>query len=100
MQDVRGVVFGWTPITIEKPIAAKAKSSPSESQLTSSQMITNESKKSVSKAQGSVDSKPEGAIEQPGQADWYLPLSAAISLFTLAGAIWMVRARFTRRLRS
>jgi hypothetical protein len=100
VQDVRGVVFGWTPITIEKPIAAKAKSSPSESQLTSSQMITNESKKSVSKAQGSVDSKPEGAIEQPGQADWYLPLSAAISLFTLAGAIWMVRARFTRRLRS
>jgi hypothetical protein len=100
VQDVRGVVFGWTPVTIQKPSAAKAKATPSDSQLASPLVISNEGKQAESKPKVSLDSKPEGVIDRPGQADWYLPLSAAISLFTLAGAIWMVRARSARRLRS
>jgi hypothetical protein len=100
VQDVRGVVFGWTPVTIQKPSAAKAKATPSDSQLASPLVMTNEGKQAESKPKVSLDSKPEGVIDRPGQADWYLPLIATISLAILAGATWIIRTRSPRRLRS
>jgi hypothetical protein len=100
VQDARGVVFGWTPITIQKPSAAMAKATPSDSQLTSPPAMTNEGKQTEAKPKASLDSKPDGSIARTDPDNGLLPLIAAISLAILAGAIWIIRTRSPRRLRS